>query len=490
MKKSLVYSALCVMLGFSQAAWSQAASDTLFQDDHQMMTSIARYPKDLQLAILSVSQYPQVLVKLERIQSRSSQSFQDLISRYPRNEQENFYEISRYPDRLDRLVGDGKKNALEIRPYLEDLPIDTRNHIMAVYDAHFDDLVRMNGMYQRSEAEMKLALTQFPEQVRSNFQKVVARPEAMSLLTENIDLTMNLGNEYQANPDQVIRQLDSLSGELASQDEKTLSAYRQEVENNPALQKEMINASDSFSATYSNGSSTPPQQVDPSGQVPVVNNYYYSNYNYNPYPYWFSYPYWYTTAIWYPRPYWYYTGFYYGAGGRVVVFGLPSPVYTSWFYRYGYRRYPYLYTYCHPYYRQVERRVVVENRNNYRSNYDRYSRNRTTVNSYRNPGNRNAGDNRNYSRSSNPAIYHTQIPANRSGWRSIPNNNSRSGQQLHLSTPTNRTWQHGGGNRQVFNGGNVGGGGRMSNRGSGSGHFSGAGHISGGGHSGGGRRGR
>jgi len=170
-----------------------------------------------------------------------------------------------------------------------------------------------------------------------------------------------------------------MSEKVSISDAKELEDYKKQAEDNPQMQQEMKQASDSFSADYADGDS-PASVTDPSNysSTPVVNNYYYSN-SYDPYPYWFSYPYWYATPVWYPMPYYYYTGYYYGPGGRLVIFGLPSRMYARWFYGGSYRRYPYLYQHCHAYY-HVYNRNVTEGRM-YR-NYGRYNQGYSGNNSY------------------------------------------------------------------------------------------------------------
>src|SRR5258706_12164853 len=79
-------------------ARAQSYQDSLKKDDEDIISSIAPYPADVRDAILNVSQYSQKLVKVERIQARSSQSFQDLVAESPHEEQEKLYELSRYPE--------------------------------------------------------------------------------------------------------------------------------------------------------------------------------------------------------------------------------------------------------------------------------------------------------------------------------------------------------------------------------------------------------
>src|SRR3978361_1464220 len=98
MKKLKVFGGCMITLGslflLQISGSAQSYSDSLAQDDQDILSSIAPYSADVREAILGVSQYPQALVKIERIQSRSSQSFQDMIEGLPREEQEKVYEAS------------------------------------------------------------------------------------------------------------------------------------------------------------------------------------------------------------------------------------------------------------------------------------------------------------------------------------------------------------------------------------------------------------
>src|SRR5262249_29132527 len=131
--------------------------------------------------------------------------------------------------------------------------------------------------------------------------------------------------------------LDSLHTQIDQQNTKDLADYKQAIESDPKLQTEMKNAADDYAKQYDQSGSNP---------AAMNSNYYGSA----PYPYWFGYPYWYGSPMWYPSPLYYQTGFYYGAGGGMVVVGLPSFYYANWFFARGYRHYPMLYRHYNTYY--------------------------------------------------------------------------------------------------------------------------------------------
>ena len=170
-----------VLSQYNSAAQSYA--DSLAQDDHDILSSIAPYDEETRLAILNVSQYPQTIVKLERIQARSSQSFQDLVAGYSREEQEKLYDFSRFPDMINKITSNGKMREEEVKGLLMDYPEATRSRMLQTYQSHFDDLVKMNMIYKSSQEGLQKIIANYSHNLQNDFEKIVAMPEVIHLLT-------------------------------------------------------------------------------------------------------------------------------------------------------------------------------------------------------------------------------------------------------------------------------------------------------------------
>jgi hypothetical protein len=485
---------LALFLIQSIFSFSQSYQDSLKKDDDDIISSIAPYPEDVRNAILNVSQYSQKLVKIERIQARTSQSFQDLLSSYPREEQEKYYELSRYPELIHQLV-DGPPQTLEqVKPTLTKYPQEVSAAVTALFPMHLADLTAMDKTYQSSQKALDDIIKDLPDAAQADFRKVIGMPEVMSLLTERIDLAVSLGDAYKNDPQGTKRKIDSLSNQINAQNQKDLEDYKKQVASDPKMQEEMKKSAQDFADSYSaNGEAQGPsdavldqnqQQVSqPQDQQPqVVNNYYGyggGNYNPNPYPYWFGYPSWYSYPMWYPQPLYYHTGFYIGVGGAIVVLGLPSRAYSGWFFNYGYHRYPRYYNYCNTYYHAHAAFVNRVNGNVYRgfnSNVNRHFAqvNRNNIN--RGNVDRHVNVNGNVSRENMNRTQNTNrsAPANNNFRNSINANNvnHQAYSNFHATEYHQQSW------------GSVGGGGAAVRTGGGGGGF----HPSGGG--GGGGRGR
>lgn len=429
----------CFMLGVLDSPFAQGLIDSLSRDESEIVSSIAPYSADMRSAILNVSQYPQALVKLERTQARTSQSFQDLISPYPRAEQEKFYQAARFPELTNQLVGSGKKSIDKVKSYLKEYPEKVQQQMLDLYTDHYDDLVKINTIYVSSQNTLQKLTAKYAVPVQEDFKKVISTPDIMNLLTDNIDITVSLGEAYKADPSGVTQQLDNLNKQLVEQNSKDLDDYKLAVQKDPKLQAQMKKAADEFAQQYDQEDTNPT----------YVTNNYYDNY---PYQYWYGYPYWYSSPLWYPTPFYYQTGFYYGTGRAMVIVGLPSLFYANWFFRFGHARYPGLYNHYNAYY-NVHRTDII-NRNVYRGF-------NTTVRDHFG-GNRKINRVKDHNPPAAGRVVHVNNPERRSGKANLSRSNNHMNQlnvrpgnfnnngfnHYHATSFHSAGWHHVGGGRR------------------------------------------
>ena len=375
----------------TQSAFSQNLQDSIKQDEQEIISAIAAYPADMRNTILTVSQYTQKLIKLERLQSRSSQSFQDMIANKSQANQEKLYELSRYPALIKELGSSSLKSSNELKSILASYPEGIQKIVREVYPSQASELTKMNTLLEKSGESMQAIIQSLPEDAQLAFKKVLAQPDVLNLLTDRIDNVVSLGEAYKENPEEVRRDLDDLSVKLTEQSEKDLADYKSKVESDPQMQEEMKKSAQKFQDSYSanteaNESSNQLQNSSTSVNQakPIINNNYYVSpdyYNINPYPYWFGYPYWYTQPIWYPRPWYYHTGFYFGAEGKLVIVGMPSGYYSGWFFRNSLNAYPHYYGFCRNYYK-AHNTLVTQNVTVYRSFNNHVNNHFTHINNF------------------------------------------------------------------------------------------------------------
>lgn len=178
----------------------------------------------------------------------------------------------------------------------------------------------------------------YPEKAQTAIRELVKMPEVLSILVDNIDLTILVGDVYQNDPDWLQEKARVLNIAVVRSQAEELEDYKKQLEEDPEAYQEMLEAADLFAKD----NHIPKSQQQPETTVKVVYSY----------PYWYGYPYWYTYPYWAPVPYYYHTGFYIGPGGVVVVIGLPSYHYVHWHYAYYPHRHVHLHAHYHRHYRR------------------------------------------------------------------------------------------------------------------------------------------
>ena len=177
----------------------------------------------------------------------------------------------------------------------------------------------MNKSYN---SDFELLLSGYSNEVATIFTEMIKMPDVLDMLFDNMQYTVVVGDYYKKNPERVLHKTDSLNLVLTRKNAQEADDWKQSMTNNPQAQEEYIQAAQEYA--QENG-----YQPD-DYNIPLTQDV--TNYNTNPYNWWFGYPSWYPYDYWNPYPYWYDWGFYYGPGGRAVFFGLPSAYFMEWYF--------------------------------------------------------------------------------------------------------------------------------------------------------------
>ena len=137
--------------------------------------------------------------------------------------------------------------------------------------------------------------------------------------------TVVVGDYYKKNPERILHKTDSLNLVLTQKNAQEANDWKQSMSDSPQAQKEYSQAAQE----YAQENGYQPEDYN----APLTQEA--TNYNTNPYNWWFGYPSWYPYDYWNPYPYWYDWGFYYGPGGQIVFFGLPSEYFMDWYFYYS-----------------------------------------------------------------------------------------------------------------------------------------------------------
>lgn len=308
----------------------------LAQSDNQLLTNLieqnrnsigalALYPNETRDAILEISQHPEALVRISTLQANTSVSFKNMLEGMSQDKQTDVFELGRYPELISELAQGSKKTNKQLDEILNGYPEEIRESTRSLYKNNLNLLVEMDNLSSSSNDALNNIISAYPAKTQEAFKTLIQLPEVMNILTEDMSMTVLVGDLYRKNPSQVVATLDSLNLVLANENAQELEDWKKSLENDPDAKKELEQAA----AEYAQESGYTETEYTTVQQEVVINNYYNS---WRPYYYWYGWPWWYTTPYWYRYPYWYDWGFYYGPHGTIVVFGLPSWHFCHWYY--------------------------------------------------------------------------------------------------------------------------------------------------------------
>lgn len=319
---------------FSLSLFSQNDAvifDNLVLKDSSSIPILFSYPDTIRNAILVTSMYPQGFIRLNEIQKKSSASLKKTISTFTRNRQKQLWEITRYPELTSLMIVNKDKSDQELNILLEKYPDKIKNSTIYFSKKHYSTLVEIETIYQDFTRNYKDIIKDFPENAKKSFNVLLNYPELLTILSEDMNTTVALGDLYKRNPQMIKRKSDSLSFVIAKEKGIEYEEWKAGISKDTALQKELKQVSKKYAKemeeddVYSNStksSSTWPNNND--NQQTVI--------NVNPYPYWAGYPYWYGSNYWYPNPWWFNLGFYIPIDGSILFLGMPTYNFGWWYY--------------------------------------------------------------------------------------------------------------------------------------------------------------
>ena len=325
----------------------QSLLEELADEEKDAVNALVMYPEDTRMAILESSQYPEALIKMQRLQTQTSESFQNLLAGYPQSTQEMIWDITRYPGLVERLVEEGRGSRSSIQMVLKDYPEAVSDNALSAGMQYLPLLEEIDRLDRSADDAFDALLKDYPPAVQNALNTLLGLPEVLTILTDNIELTLLVGDLYRRDPELVLHKADSLSLEVARQNAQELEDWKAELEENPEAAQELRASAEEFAAEYGYDDEYydyPDDDVyyDEGPETRVIERYYYYNY-----PYWFGYPSWYTYPRWRPYPYWYDWGFYFRPGRTIVILHMPSYYFTNWYFYQPYHHYRYSHLSAH-----------------------------------------------------------------------------------------------------------------------------------------------
>ena len=311
---------------------------TMMDEDRSVIDALVMYPEDTRNEIFQISTHPELLIRIQNLQTKSKEKFQAILAEKKQEEQEKFYNLLRYEGLLKDLASNDDLTGKQLDEILSKYPKEIHETGKDLYKKNFKDLQQILNLNNDIIGTFNTMIASYSEESQNAASSLIKLPETLSLLVENLNLTILIGDLYKKEPEWVRHKADSINLEIARQEAEELEDYKQQLEDDPEAYKEMLEAAEQYSSDNSIKNYNEEIDTDPTNTV----TYHYS--------YWYGYPHWYTTPLWAPVPWYYHTGFYFGPGGGAVFIGMPSPYYMGWHYTYYPNRYVYLNSHYHRHY--------------------------------------------------------------------------------------------------------------------------------------------
>jgi len=305
--------------------------DSLDEREQELLEAIAARGPQRREAALVASQHPDVLVRLELIQARSSAAFDLRVEQLDREHQEELWELVRTPGVLSEVVAGGKKTAAALAAIVEQQPEPVRDAIRHLGREHFELLRAIDGIKASADIEFGEAVAPLSEFAREAFAQLLEDPELLAMLARSPRALVVIGEAFGADPEATRARIDELATAVAAANRVVEEEWRDGLANDPEACAELEQAAREYAGEY--GYDYEDLTSEPS-RLRLRRDY-------APYPYWFGYPRWY--SYWNPWGYWYpvypHVGFHYGPHRSPVSFGRPSLHFVHWFYGGHHHRY-------------------------------------------------------------------------------------------------------------------------------------------------------
>lgn len=337
MKKSIkiLWTTILFLVGVLNFTLAQTSDKTLLAElaaeEQEAIDALVLYPAETRQIILEATTYPEALVKMESIHKRSTLAFREIMETLPQNSQEVIWDLTRYPGLIHELAKRKSGSEKSISMVLANYPVVIHKRAKAADENKALPFIVIDELNQSAESAFQTILDEYPIEVQNSLQEIIALPEVLSILTENIRLTLLVGDLYQKDPSWVMAKADSLNLEVARQNAKEIEDWKVSLEKDPEAMKELTASMKTYQETY--GYDDDYYEYDLEEEVyrasrnqVTIHHYHYS------YSYWLGYPYWYEYPRWRYYPSWYDWGFYYYPNRPVVIIGLPSFHFTHWFF--------------------------------------------------------------------------------------------------------------------------------------------------------------
>lgn len=281
-------------------------------EDRTAIDAIVMYPESVRNAIFEVSSEPELLARLGRMHKTAAASFQRIVSCVTPGEQRMAYDIARYPGLAGELAG-ASGSPSDFQHILINYPTAIHSAAMALATRRqqCDILTNINSLQGGVDGAYQSLIEGYPKATMDAMNLLLAHPEILELLLDNMDQSVLIGSIYKKDPAFVIKRAAEIGKNVSEKSDAAEMDWKAMLSAHPMAIGDLTQAASAYAtakkrdiSSRNTGALTAPA-----------------------YSFWFGYP---AGASWYSYPDYFQWGFYYDTDGSIAVVSLPSADFIQW----------------------------------------------------------------------------------------------------------------------------------------------------------------
>lgn len=205
----------------------------LLVQDSVDATTIAGYDAPVRASTFEVATNPQIVANLNDLRLKTNNEFKNKLSTYPREVQQQLWNLARYEGLINELVSAGQLANETRRNLLAKYPDDIRTDAEDCVKNHFDALKDVNLTYNKFNEGFNAMIALLPGVTQKAFKDLLNYPDLLSLLSNNMNLTVRLGDFYHKDATVLVAAFDTLHNQLEAQKAKDLEDWKAAMQNDP-----------------------------------------------------------------------------------------------------------------------------------------------------------------------------------------------------------------------------------------------------------------
>ena len=181
----------------------------LFTEDSTDIQTLAMYPAETRAKLLTASTHPDALARINDANKKSNEQFRKLIESYSKEDQEKIWNLTRFDGLIQKLALLNPPEGEPLEEILKSYPPEAQENARVVSSKFPSIAIDLDKQQKSFASEFDNVLREYTGNDQEAFRTLLQQPEALSLLNDNMNMTVRLGDLYKADPASVSKKMES-----------------------------------------------------------------------------------------------------------------------------------------------------------------------------------------------------------------------------------------------------------------------------------------